>query len=59
MLDQRNHQGKFAEDYVRVLASAAGLLVYQDDLDLAGEMPVGVPGGWRRCCRGTAPWPPC
>ncbi|MGW0808195.1 DUF4365 domain-containing protein [Nonomuraea sp. NPDC002799] len=36
MLDQRNHQGKFAEDYVRVLASAAGLLVYQDDLDYDG-----------------------
>ncbi|GAA1717716.1 DUF4365 domain-containing protein [Nonomuraea bangladeshensis] len=36
MLDQRNHQGKFAEDYVRVLASAAGLLVYQDDLDHDG-----------------------
>lgn len=36
MLDQRNHQGKFAEDYVRALASAAGLLVYQDDLDYDG-----------------------
>ncbi|WP_018658286.1 DUF4365 domain-containing protein [Actinomadura flavalba] len=36
MLDSRNHQGKFAEDYVRVLASAAGLLVYRDDLDHDG-----------------------
>ncbi|NRQ39421.1 DUF4365 domain-containing protein [Nonomuraea sp. NN258] len=36
MLGRRNHQGKFAEDYVRVLASAAGLLVYQDDLDHDG-----------------------
>ncbi|MDF5753101.1 DUF4365 domain-containing protein [Spongiactinospora sp. TRM90649] len=36
MLDPRNHQGKFAEDYVRALASAAGLLVYQDDLDHDG-----------------------
>ncbi|MGP3934700.1 DUF4365 domain-containing protein [Nonomuraea sp. KM88] len=36
MLDQRNHQGKFAEDYVRALASAAGLLVYKDDLDHDG-----------------------
>ncbi|GAB2861586.1 hypothetical protein GCM10022221_71650 [Actinocorallia aurea] len=31
-----NRQGKFAEDYVRVLASAAGLLVYTYDLDLDG-----------------------
>jgi hypothetical protein len=36
VLDQRNHQGKFAEDYVRALASAAGLLVYRDDLDHDG-----------------------
>lgn len=36
MLDPRNHQGKFAEDYVRALASAAGLLVYKDDLDHDG-----------------------
>ncbi|MEO5875995.1 MAG: DUF4365 domain-containing protein [Streptosporangiaceae bacterium] len=36
MLDRWNHQGKFAEDYVRVLASAAGLLVYKDDLDYDG-----------------------
>ncbi|MQA98462.1 MAG: DUF4365 domain-containing protein, partial [Streptosporangiales bacterium] len=32
MLDSRNHQGKFGQDYVRVLASAAGLLVYTPDL---------------------------
>ncbi|MDX6741153.1 DUF4365 domain-containing protein [Actinocorallia sp. A-T 12471] len=36
MLDQRNYQGKFAEDYVRAMASAAGLLVYKDDLDYDG-----------------------
>lgn len=36
MLDSRNHQGKFAEDYVRALASAAGLIVYKDDLDYDG-----------------------
>jgi hypothetical protein len=36
VLDARNHQGKFAEDYVRALASAAGLLIYQDDLDYDG-----------------------
>ncbi|WP_019630418.1 DUF4365 domain-containing protein [Actinomadura atramentaria] len=36
MLDPWNHQGKFAEDYVRVLASAAGLLIYKDDLDYDG-----------------------
>ncbi|MDX6281510.1 MAG: hypothetical protein QOH03_2581, partial [Kribbellaceae bacterium] len=27
MLDALVHQGKFGEDYVRVLASAAGLLI--------------------------------
>lgn len=36
MLDVRQHQGKFGEDYVRVLASAAGLLVLKDDLDVDG-----------------------
>ncbi|GAB3277783.1 hypothetical protein GCM10027589_03690 [Actinocorallia lasiicapitis] len=36
MLEKRNHQGKFAEDYVRALASAAGLLVFKDDLDHDG-----------------------
>ena len=36
MLDARQHQGKFGEDYVRVLASAAGLLVLKDDLDVDG-----------------------
>lgn len=33
MLEARRLQGKFGEDYVRVLASAAGLLVYTYDLD--------------------------
>ncbi|WP_405644388.1 DUF4365 domain-containing protein [Streptomyces sp. NBC_00019] len=36
MLDAKQHQGKFGEDYVRVLASAAGLIVSQDDLDADG-----------------------
>lgn len=36
MLDARNHQGKFGQDYIRVLASAAGLLVYTPDLDYNG-----------------------
>ena len=36
MLDARNHQGKFGADYVRVLASAAGLIVYTPDLDYDG-----------------------
>lgn len=36
MLDARNHQGKFGEDYVRVLASAAGLIVLNHDLDVDG-----------------------
>ncbi|TDD58026.1 DUF4365 domain-containing protein [Kribbella antibiotica] len=36
MLDARVHQGKFGEDYIRVLASAAGLLVSQDDVDHDG-----------------------
>jgi hypothetical protein len=30
VLDVNNHQGKFGQDYVRVLASAAGLLVPPD-----------------------------
>ena len=36
MLDDNNHQGKFGEDYVRVLASAAGLIVWKADLDVDG-----------------------
>jgi hypothetical protein len=36
VLDRQNHQGKFGEDYVRALASAAGLLVYKYDLDYDG-----------------------
>jgi hypothetical protein len=36
MLDAINHQGKFGEDYIRVLASAAGLVVYKDDIDHDG-----------------------
>jgi hypothetical protein len=36
MLDAKQHQGKFGEDYVRVLASAAGLIVLQGDIDADG-----------------------
>jgi len=36
MLDAKQHQGKFGEDYVRVLASAAGLIVLKEDLDVDG-----------------------
>lgn len=36
MLDPNRHQGKFGEDYVRVLASAAGLIVMKEDIDATG-----------------------
>ncbi len=36
VLDARNLQGKFGEDYVRVLASAAGLIIYTPDKDRDG-----------------------
>jgi Domain of unknown function (DUF4365) len=36
MLDANQHQGKFGEDYVRVLASAAGLIVFKEDIDVTG-----------------------
>ena len=45
MLDALNHQGKFGQDYVRVLASAAGLLVYTPDLDYDGvDFLIRLPG---------------
>lgn len=45
MLDARNHQGKFGADYVRVLASAAGLLWAADDIDMDGvDLCVKLPG---------------
>jgi hypothetical protein len=49
VLDARNHQGKFGQDYIRVLASAAGLLVYTPDLDYDGiDLGIRWPGrvGW-------------
>ncbi|TCC43617.1 DUF4365 domain-containing protein [Kribbella sindirgiensis] len=51
MLDALVHQGKFGEDYVRVLASAAGLLVSKDDVDHDGiDLCIKFPGrsafGW-------------
>lgn len=36
MLHANVHQGKFGEDYVRVLASAAGLIIAQADVDVDG-----------------------
>jgi Domain of unknown function (DUF4365) len=36
VLDAKNLQGKFGEDYVRVLASAAGMLVLTPDKDFDG-----------------------
>src|SRR4051794_37355328 len=52
MLDANNHRGKFGEDYIRVLASAAGLTVYKDDIDFDG-VDLGIrlprPGrGWSK-----------
>ncbi|UGT42164.1 DUF4365 domain-containing protein [Nocardia yamanashiensis] len=53
MLDARNHQGKFGADYVRVLASAAGLIWMQDDVDLDGvDLCLKLPG---RTDRGFSP----
>jgi hypothetical protein len=36
-LDRNQHQGLFGESFVRVLASAAGLIVARAELDVAGE----------------------
>lgn len=36
-LDRNQHQGLFGESLVRVLASAAGLIVARAELDVAGE----------------------
>lgn len=36
MIDPNNHQGKFGADYIRLLASAAGLAVWTPDVDLDG-----------------------
>lgn len=45
MLESLNHQGKFGEDYVRALASAAGLLTYDFDLDHDGiDLGIRYPG---------------
>jgi Domain of unknown function (DUF4365) len=45
VLDANNHQGKFGQDYVRVLASAAGLLVWTPDLDYDGiDLGIRWPG---------------
>lgn len=45
MLDANNHQGKFGQDYIRALVSAAGLLVLTPDLDFDGvDLQVRFPG---------------
>jgi Domain of unknown function (DUF4365) len=45
VLDANNHQGKFGQDYIRVLASAAGLLVWTPDLDYDGiDLGIRWPG---------------
>lgn len=52
-LERNNHQGKFGADYVRVLASAAGLLWSQDDIDMDGvDLCLKLPG---RTPRGFSP----
>ncbi|WP_405165908.1 DUF4365 domain-containing protein [Nocardia sp. NBC_01499] len=52
-LDAGNHQGKFGADYIRVLASAAGLSWSQDDVDLDGvDLCIKLPG---RTPRGFSP----
>jgi hypothetical protein len=46
VLDAQNHQGKFGQDYIRALASAAGLLIFQYDLDRVGiDLGFRFPGG--------------
>lgn len=53
MLEARNHQGKFGADYIRVLASAAGLIWAEDDVDLDGvDLCIKLPG---RTPRGFSP----
>ncbi|WP_019931081.1 DUF4365 domain-containing protein [Nocardia sp. BMG111209] len=53
MLDPGNHQGKFGADYIRVLASAAGLIWSQDDVDLdTVDLCLKLPG---RTPRGFSP----
>ncbi|GGK51108.1 DUF4365 domain-containing protein [Nocardia camponoti] len=45
MLDPNIHQGKFGEDYIRVLASAAGLVWSADDVDVDGvDLTIKQPG---------------
>jgi hypothetical protein len=53
VLDARNHQGKFGADYIRVLASSAGLVWSEDDVDLDGvDLCIKMPG---RTPRGFSP----
>ncbi|MFD9959211.1 DUF4365 domain-containing protein [Amycolatopsis sp. NPDC058986] len=50
-LDKSEHQGAFGESFIRVLASAAGLTVGQEDIDTRGiDLTLGykgVLGRWR------------
>jgi hypothetical protein len=49
MLNARVHQGQFGEDYVRVLASAAGLVVLSQSIDSDGvDLGFRFPGRVRR-----------
>ncbi|AYF77636.1 DUF4365 domain-containing protein [Nocardia yunnanensis] len=52
-LEQNNQQGQFGADYVRVLASAAGLIWSQDVVDMDGvDLCLKLPG---RTARGFSP----
>lgn len=45
VLDSRIHQGQFGEDYVRALASAAGLVVHVHKPDVDGiDLGLSIPG---------------
>ncbi|WP_018216032.1 DUF4365 domain-containing protein [Salinispora vitiensis] len=51
--DKHNHQGYFGESFVRVLASAAGLIAGQQDVDHTGvDFSIDFPG-----TRGTVRFP--
>ncbi|MFD3706935.1 DUF4365 domain-containing protein [Nocardia sp. NPDC058658] len=48
VLDPHHHQGKFGHDYIRVLASAAGLVWSTDDIDVDGvDLTIKQPGRTR------------
>lgn len=48
MLNRYHHQGKFGADYIRVLASAAGMIWATDDIDVDGvDLSIRQPGRTR------------